>query len=182
MELRLRQYKPCDAEKIVSWLKDEQALRKWSSDRFGDFPITSEDINDKYLKHNGDCIEPDNFYPLVAFDDSGVVGHLILRYTDDEKKIIRFGFVIVDDSKRGKGYGKEMLNLALKYAFEIMKVEKVTIGVFENNAPAYHCYKAVGFKEVPMKEDVLCEVCGEVWKIRELEIEVKDYKNRTCVR
>lgn len=80
--------------------------RKWSSDRFGDFPITSEDINNKYFKHNGDCIEPDNFYPLVAFDDSGVVGHLILRYMDYEKKIIRFGFVIVDDNKRGKGYGK----------------------------------------------------------------------------
>ena len=36
----------CDADSIVSWIKDEDALRKWSSDRFGDFPITSEDINE----------------------------------------------------------------------------------------------------------------------------------------
>ena len=28
-------------------------------------------------------------------------------------------FIIVDKTKRGKGYGKEMLNLALQYAFQI---------------------------------------------------------------
>ena len=54
MELRLRPYKPTDAEKIVSWIKDEEALRKWSSDRFGNFPITSDDINNKYLKNSGE--------------------------------------------------------------------------------------------------------------------------------
>ena len=124
MALRLRQYKPCDAESIISWIKDEEALRKWSSDRFGSYPITSEDINNKYIGNNGDCIEPDNFYPLTAFDESGAVGHLILRYTDTEKKTIRFGFVIVDDSKRGKGYGKQMLNLAIKYAFEFSELRK----------------------------------------------------------
>ena len=70
-----------------------------------------------------------------------------MRFTDKEKAVLRLGFVIVDDSKRGKGYGKEMIRLALKYAFEIMKVEKVTIGVFENNASAYHCYQSVGFRE-----------------------------------
>lgn len=86
MSLRLRPYKPCDADKIAGWIKDEQALRKWSSDRFGEFPVTADDINNKYLGHNGDCTEADNFYPLTAFDDSGAVGHLILRYTDPHKK------------------------------------------------------------------------------------------------
>ena len=168
MELRLRQYKPCDAENIVSWIKDEQSLRKWSSDRFGNFPITGEDINNKYLNHNGDCIESDNFYPLVAFDNSGVVGHLILRYTDAEKKIIRFGFVIVDDTKRGKGYGKQMLILAIKYAFDIFGAEKITLGVFDNNEPAYFCYKAAGFME--NGEEMFCELFGEQWRIVEMEV------------
>lgn len=49
---------------------------------------------------------------------------------------LRLGFVIVDDTKRGKGYGKEMLSLAVKYAFEIFKAEKLTIGVFANNPSA----------------------------------------------
>ena len=56
-QLIIRPYKPKDAEAIVSWIKDERDLRKWSSDRYGAYPITAEDINYKYLKGNGDCEE-----------------------------------------------------------------------------------------------------------------------------
>ena len=168
MALRLRHYKPCDAESIIGWIKDENALRKWSSDRFGAYPITAEDINRKYLGNNGDCAEPDNFYPFTAFDESGPVGHIILRYTDSEKEVIRFGFVIVDDSKRGRGYGKQMLMLAVKYAFELFGAEKITLGVFDHNGPAAGCYKAVGFEETG--EETYCRIFGEQWRIVEMEL------------
>ena len=112
--IRLRQYKASDAKTIIGWCKTEEDFRKWTSDRYDKFPITSEDMNKKYLENNGDCSEPDNFYPFTAVDDDGIVGHLVMRYVDEEKSVIRFGFVIVDDSKRGKGYGKQMIQLALK--------------------------------------------------------------------
>lgn len=169
-KLSIRPYKPQDAETIVSWIKDERALRKWSSDRYGAYPITAEDINYKYLKCNGDCEEPDNFYPMTAVDANGPVGHLILRYTDKEKTIIRLGFIIVDDSKRGIGYGKRMIQMAMQYAFDMLKAEKITLGVFDNNPSAYYCYKAAGFKEIPMKKDIVFEILGEKWKCIELEV------------
>lgn len=84
--LRLRPYKGCDAKYIVGWIKDEVSLRKWSSDRYGAYPITEADVNHKYLDLNGDCEEEDNFYPVTAFDESGVVGHMIMRFTDAEKR------------------------------------------------------------------------------------------------
>lgn len=175
MELRLRQYKPCDADCIASWIRDEETFRKWSAGRFGDFPITGADINGKYIGHNGDCIEHDNFYPMTAFDESGAKGHLILRYTDAEKKVIRFGFVIVADSKRGKGYGTQMLALAQKYAFEIFGAEKITLGVFADNTPAYHCYKAAGFRETG--EELSCELPGGR-RIVEMEITKEEWQGR----
>ena len=168
--LNLRPYKPQDAETILTWCKDEITFRKWTSDRYDSYPISAADMNKKYIDNNGDCSESDNFYPMTAFDESGIVGHLIMRYTDKEKKTLRFGFVIVDDAKRGMGYGKEMLKLALKYAFEILKVKKVTLGVFENNIPAYHCYKSAGFKDVELLEKIMCQVCGEMWSVLELEM------------
>ncbi len=169
--LGLRPYKSCDAKTIVTWCKDEVLFRKWTSDRYDTFPITEDDMNKKYIDCNGDCPEPDNFYPMTAFDESGIVGHLIMRFTAEEKKTLRFGFVIVDDSKRGKGYGKEMIRLSLKYAFDILKADKVTIGVFENNPSAYNCYKAAGFKDVPLDEPEYYSVFGEKWKCLELEAE-----------
>ena len=68
-----------------------------------------------------------------------------MRYTGGDSRQLRFGWVIVDDTLRGKGYGKQMLTLGLEYAFDILKVDRVTIGVFENNEPAYLCYKKAGF-------------------------------------
>lgn len=168
--LRLRPYKKCDAQYIVSWIKDERSLRLWSADRYGAYPITAEDINHKYLECNGDCSQEDNFYPMTAFDENGVVGHLILRFTDDEKKVLRLGFVIVDDTKRGYGCGKEMLQLAVKYAFEILKVEKITLGVFENNPAAHACYKAVGFRDIPSDKPWYYRGLGEAWKCVEMEL------------
>ena len=164
--LGLRPYKACDADTIVSWCADETAFRKWSSDRYDHYPITGADMNAKYLGCNGDCPQPDNFYPFTAFDESGVVGHLIMRYTDSEKKVLRFGFVIVDGKKRGQGLGRRMIRLALDQAFTIYGAEKVTIGVFENNPAAVGCYLSSGFR--PTGEEEYCEVMGERWKIIEL--------------
>lgn len=174
--LRLRPFKPCDADYVVSWIHDEYSFRQWCSDRYEYYPITAEDINSKYFDYNGDCEDEDNFYPVTAFDESGVVGHLILRFVDPEKKVCRLGFVIVDDTKRGKGYGKAMVKLALKYVFEILGAEKATIGVFENNPSAYHCYKAAGFDDAPTEEFEYFNIDGEDWRCLELEIDRKNYK------
>lgn len=165
--LRLRPYKACDALFIVKWIKDEVEFRKWCADRFEYFPITAEDLNNQYKAQD----ENDSFFEMTAFDESGVAGHMIMRFLDEEKKILRFGFVIVDDTKRGKGYGKEMLKLAIQYAFEILKVEKITLGVFENNMSAYYCYKAVGFQDVVTETAEFYSINGEKWKCLELEIE-----------
>lgn len=87
--LRLRPYKNCDAKYIVSWVKDELTFRRWCADRYENYPITADDMN----RHYAACAEADNFYEWTAFDDSGVVGHLIMRFLDEEKKVLRFGFI-----------------------------------------------------------------------------------------
>lgn len=173
--LKLRPYKACDAETIISWCKDEVSFRKWTSDRYDKYPITADDMNHKYIDLNGDCPDADNFYAMTAFDESGVVGSIILRYTDEARSVVRLGFVIVDDSKRGKGYGKRMIAQALKFAFELLGAEKVTIGVFDNNEPAYRCYRSMGFTESPAAEPVTLTILGEEWAIIELEMSKDRY-------
>ena len=161
----LRPYKPVDAAFISNWIKDERALRMWSSDRFGYYPVTAEDINYKYINCNGDCEEPDNFYPLTAVMNDKIVGSMIIRKV--APGIMRFGFVIIDDNLRGRGIGKKMVLLAKKYAFEILGAKKITMGVFDNNPSAYYCYKAAGFQK--MGKEILIDILGEEWKDIELE-------------
>lgn len=173
--IRLRPYKRCDAKSIVSWCKDEKTFMLWGGDHFGAYPISENIMNQKYFEENGDCIEKDNFYPVTAFDEDGIVGHFIMRYLHGDNRILRFGWVIVDDAKRGRKYGQKMLRLGLKYAFEIMQVDQVTIGVFENNRPAYQCYLSVGFHKSEGIADSFEDIQGEKWKIIELEISKEEF-------
>ncbi|MBE5958928.1 MAG: GNAT family N-acetyltransferase [Lachnospiraceae bacterium] len=167
-ELRLRPYKPSDANTITSWIHSEKDQRNWSADRYENYPVTPKDINDKYFGSNGACDADDDFFPVTAMVGNEIVGHMILRYPNEDRDTIRFGFVIVDDKIRGKGYGKRMMKLAIQYAFDILKAKKVTLGVFENNMPAYYCYKAAGFEE--NNETLYFDCMGEQWKCIEMEV------------
>lgn len=104
--LKLRQYKSCDAQAITSWLKNEYAFRQWSADRYENYPITADDMNNYYSQYSDK-----DLCKLTAVDENGIVGHLTIRFIDDARKIARFGFVIVDDTKRGQGYGKQLFCL-----------------------------------------------------------------------
>ena len=175
--MRLRPYKPCDAAKLIEWSSDKKTFELWGGHIIGDYPITEDILNDVYFNHHGRCAEPDNFYPMTAFDETGMLGHFIMRYINGDNKLLRFGWVIVDASKRGQHIGRNMLKLGLKCAFEILGVDKVTIGVFENNVQAYKCYLAVGFHSPSVIPDSYQEVNGEQWKVVELEISRDDYEN-----
>ena len=109
--------------------------------------------------------------PFTAFDETGIVGFFTLRNPDEVLNELRFGFVIINPHKRGKGYGKEMLQLGLKFSFEIYGAKKVSLGVFENNLPAYYCYKAVGFRDAVLDTTEKYSILGEEWKCREMVME-----------
>lgn len=159
--LRLRPYNKDDAEIIMSWIKDESAFYKWTAGVLGEYPISEEQFN-----------TVSNLMAFTAIDDNDVVGFFTMRRPNEFFDELRFGFVIVDSRKRGRGYGKNMLKLGLKYAKEIFGVNKVSLGVFKNNEPAYYCYKAIGFENVEMNETEKYAVMGEKWDCIELEMKL----------
>lgn len=161
MALRLRPYNINDADKIISWSKDERAFYKWSAGILGEYPISKDQFG--FVT---------NLMAFTAIDDDEVVGFFTMRRPNESFDELRFGFVVVDSEKRGKGYGKRMLQLGLKYAKEIFGAKNVSLGVFENNESAYHCYKAVGFKDIVLEETEIYTVLGEEWKCLELEMQL----------
>lgn len=157
--LRLRPYQKADADEILSWCQDERAFYQWSAGVLGQFPITQQAFS---------FVE--SLMPFTAFDETGIVGFFTLRNPNDTPHELRFGFVIVKPDLRGKGCGKEMLRSALKFVFEIYRAERASLGVFENNLPAYFCYRSVGFSETDSAPAETYCILGEEWKCRELVI------------
>lgn len=160
--IRLRPYNINDADKILSWSNEERAFYKWSAGVLGEYPITEEQFG-----------FVNNLMAFTAIEDDEVIGFFTMRRPSESFDELRFGFVVVNPAKRGKGYGKVMLQLGLKFAFEIYGAKKVSLGVFENNESAYYCYKAVGFGDVVLDETETYSVSGEEWKCKELMIENK---------
>ena len=158
--LRLRPYKKEDAATILSWSKDERAYYRWCAGVIGEYPATEKEF--EFV---------DSLMAFTAFDENEIVGFFTLRNPGGVIDELRMGFVIVDPSQRGRGKGKEMLELGLRYAFDVYGAKKVSLGVFENNEPAYYCYKAAGLKDVILDETETYKILDEEWKCTEMAIE-----------
>lgn len=165
MSLTLRPYQPSDAAMITSWLKSEYLMRQWCADRYERYPVTPEDMNAYHERY----IDGQHSHALTMTDGDDIVGYITLRTPADNPAEQRLGFVIVDDSKRGRGLGKILAKMAVKHAFETLGATKVSLGVFENNPSAIHCYEAAGFYRVALLETESYECLGETWNCIEME-------------
>ena len=161
--MSFRKYQKDDAEEIIKWIETERELRLWSADRYQDFPITSDDINNNYAL----CMKDNNFFPMTLVDNDKIIGHLILRYPENNQSIVRLGFIIVDKNIRKKGYGKKIILEAIKYAREYLHASIINLGVFTCNENALKCYLSVGFEIVDTIKNAY-NFYDESWDLSEL--------------
>ncbi len=141
--MRIRPYiESKDYEHIEKWIGDEKSHALWCADLIP-YPIHKESLHEFLEKSAMDWT--DSAY--VATENNGkIIGFFCYSINiDDNTGFLKF--VIVDRKKRGTGCGKEMLQLALQYAFDITGVNLVQLNVFEENIAAKHCYKKIGFIE-----------------------------------
>lgn len=164
--MQLRKFRASDSATICSWIKDEKALYQWSADRINTFPLQPDFLANYYSAR----IECDCIIPLCACDENDLpIGHLFVRYPDcDDKSVVRFGFIIVDNNVRGQGYGRKTMQLAIDYARKVLEAKRITLAVFVNNESAKHCYEAAGFREVGQKS--MCKTNIGEWESIEMEL------------
>lgn len=141
--MRLRPYiKNRDFEIISKWITDERTHAMWCANLI-EYPVSQENFQ-SVMEYAADKFGDSPF--VATLDDGEVVGFFCYS-SNLETNEGMLKFVMVDSKYRGKGYGKEMINLAVKYAFEIAKVSAVQLNVFPENERAKKCYMSCGFKE-----------------------------------
>ena len=166
--MMLREYQEEDAAVIAGWIRSQDELYQWSADCFCKYPLSGKDIDEYYEPQ----IEWERFYPLTAVDENGdLIGHLAIRYPDDSDGYsVRFAFVIVNPSFRGKGYGKELLQLGIEYVKKYFSAWRIESGVFENHESARHSYETAGFQELARRKR---ELPIGIWNLIEMELMIK---------
>lgn len=157
--MRLRPYEPADSKYLLWWLQDERTVNLWKADRFT-WPLTQQQLEQYFEDFKNDpcaCM-------FTALNEEGVpCGHFSFRQINFHENSAHMGFIVVDPSARGMGYGRQMVSQALKYAFEILLLNQVTLGVYDCNEAAKRCYEAIGFKETDRKHHIM-DFYGERWE------------------
>ncbi|NCC14717.1 MAG: GNAT family N-acetyltransferase [Clostridia bacterium] len=105
------------------------------------------------------------YWAMTAEDEKGIVGHITLRFTDQET--VRLGFVLVDESRRGQGLGKELVSMAISYAQQVLGAKRIALGVFTENISARRCYESLGFLQ-DMDHVEKYQMKDEVWDCIEM--------------
>lgn len=149
--MRIRPYiESKDYEYLEKWVNDERIHALWCANLIP-YPITRDNFRSILEKNAADWT--DSAY--VATENNGrVIGFFCYSLnTDDNSGFLKF--IIMDNQERGKGRGREMLQLALKYAFMVTGAESVQLNVFDSNTAAKRCYERVGFVERRVEKDVL---------------------------
>lgn len=141
--MRLRPYIPLkDYEYLQNWINDERTHALWCANLIP-YPLTSKKLQEVLEK---DALDWGGCAYVATEDDGTQIGFFVLAVNVSNNSGF-LKFVIVDKELRGKGYGTQMIELMLKYAFEIAGVSSVQLNVFDRNESAKRCYANAGFVE-----------------------------------
>lgn len=138
----------CPVEK-----KDLKLLQKWVNDlevtmftTRAPFVFTFED-EVKWLK---DLKKRKNDIHLTIVDKKkgNIIGITSLHNINSAYRTADFGIMIGDKRYWSKGYGTEATILMLDFAFNVLNLNNIMLGVYDFNKRAQRVYTKLGFKKI----------------------------------
>lgn len=140
--VRLTALKPEDAAVMARWYEDGEFSRLW--DAMVARPRTEASIR-KWFEDTDASKDGYAFGIRLMYSDE------LIGYLDVDGIVWNHGagwlaIAIGDSANRGKGYGLEAMNLALKFAFHELNLHRIQLTVFGYNERAIRLYEKIGFQ------------------------------------
>ncbi len=138
----MRLAKECDAEKYYEQnynpLDKEVTRLTGCKERFEKEEVISFFLNS--LKAD------DRYLFLIISPDDRIIGETVINEIDNQTKSANFRIAIFQSSEQGKGIGTWAVETTRDFAFEILKLHRLSLDVFSFNTRAEKCYLKAGFK------------------------------------
>ncbi|HLR61041.1 MAG TPA: GNAT family protein [Lentibacillus sp.] len=138
--IKLTRFKENDLSILEQWYQDEEFMRLMDSSPA--FPKTEYELKEWYLKkhkHN------EYIFAVRTLESDDLIGFLVLDSIDWANRNAWLSLGVGDEANRNKGYGREVLRLALGFVFRELNLHRVQLTVFENNKRAIAAYEKCGF-------------------------------------
>jgi RimJ/RimL family protein N-acetyltransferase len=87
------------------------------------------------------------YFAIEPVDHDGqMVGACSLQHIDLRNRNAELSIFMVSQEARGQGYGTEAVNLLMDYAFEVVRVDRLYLGVYDFNEAGLRAYERAGFR------------------------------------
>lgn len=134
--IRLEQFGRKHYADLISWIDSDEMLMQFGGPLFS-FPLTSEQLDASLSDENRIS------FCVTSNETNLPIGHCEIYLLPDSAKIGRI--LIGNPQHRGKGLGKQIVGLLLKYVFNQLERTSVELNVFDWNTSAIKCYEKSGF-------------------------------------
>ena len=152
-KIYLRKMEYSDTENIVKWRNSD-----FVREHFIYQELFTKESHENWIRTMIDTGKVDQLIICLktASDSEGVpVGSVYIRDIDKVHNKAEYGIFIGEEDARGKGIGSQTASLMIEYCFKQLKLHRLFLRVFADNAQAIRSYEKAGFvKEAYLKDDV----------------------------
>ena len=99
--------------------------------------------------------ETDRYHFLFISPDNRIIGETVINEIDNQTKSANFRIGIFQSSEQEKGIGTWALETTRDFAFETLKLHRLSLDVFSFNTRAEKCYLKAGFKREGVLRDAI---------------------------
>ena len=168
----LRPFAEGDEERVLGWIDGEEQMVLWSGKRFR-HPLDLAQLREYRL----DAARPGSGRRAYAVEVEGeVVGHVELAGLDHLRGSGVLARVLVAPEARGRKIGEAMLRVALRTAFDELRVELLLLRVYAHNEAALGLYRRLGFSRLSLDPE-LVPVAGGRWEVWTMQLSVETWRS-----
>lgn len=172
-QVYLRPMTEADTAQIVAW-RNQDFVRN----NFINQALFTEEGHRNWIREQ---VEPGHVVQfIICLSDGREIGSVYFRDIDRTAQTAEYGIFIGEEDVLGYGYGSQTAKLALQYAFETLRLQKVFLRFLEDNVGARKSYENAGFRIVEDKWDMVLlkqgkrrvlfmEISREDWLLRKEE-------------
>lgn len=174
--IELQPFNEGDFSQLIAEIPNARFLLQWAGPKYT-FPLDAAQLSDTMANTNGG--KPSyQVFKAIRPDTSETVGHIQLMDIDYNAASCVLGRVFIFQKYRGNGFGKAMVQRAVKFAFENLYLAEITLGVFDFNTPAIDTYKSIGFSEFQFNKGAR-QFQNERWNVLKMKLSKNSWVHRS---
>lgn len=128
-----------DTDLIVKWRNNPSVVQNFIfREKF------TKEMHENWMRTK---VEPGQVIQYIVEEKKSgrPIGSVYFRDVNENYNSAEFGIFIGEDDARGKGYGKEITSLFVRYGFESLGLHRIQLRLVKGNAAAARTYSSVGF-------------------------------------